>query len=141
MTSWKLVSAAIKAQRTWAKLTPEQKEQVRQKATQAARNTYARMQDTPQPAQPRAPATNPAPPAAAQVAAPTAPQPQPHSAPADADASQPAAAAAAEALVGLAQTHGPRLARQAAMGAMARSQGSASRLVGLWRRAQQRSSK
>ncbi|MGI9659174.1 MAG: hypothetical protein ACR2OD_09725, partial [Gaiellaceae bacterium] len=45
MTSWKLVSAAIKAQRTWANLSPEQKEQVRKKASQAARNAYARMQE------------------------------------------------------------------------------------------------
>ena len=38
MTSWKLVGAAIKAQRTWANLSPEQKEQVRKKATVAARS-------------------------------------------------------------------------------------------------------
>ena len=187
MSSWKLVGAAIKAQRTWANLTPEQKEQVRQRATQAARTAYARMHDPPQSARPAQPAQAPAastaqaapqpaaqappqpaaqappqPPAQAapqpraQAApqpppAPAAPQPPPAPAPAPpqpetASASEgrsqpPSATPSAEAVVGLARAHGPRLARQAAMHALTRSQGRASRLVRLWQRTQQRPSK
>lgn len=124
MSSWKLVGAAIKAQRTWSNLSPEQKEQVRQKAGVAARNAYARMQDPDRPQQQPAPA----PPPAAESATPEAEEPQ--------SSASASGTPAAEALIGMARAHGPRLARQAATHAVARSQGRASQLVRLWRRTQ-----
>ncbi len=145
MTSWKLVGAAIKAQRTWSNLSPERKEQVRKAATQAARNAYARVQEPGQaPTGPRqsAAAANAA---ATDHIAQAAPGGQTNVGQApDADpsnAGQRPTPSATETLAGLARTHGPRLARQAAAQAVTRSQGRASQLVGLLRRAQQRPSK
>ena len=137
MTSWKLVAAAMKAQRTWANLSPEQKEQVRKKATQAARSAYARMQEPGQPEQARsAPApTAPAPAPTVSDPAPPAPEPPPATAAAAAQSAAPARPAT-DALVGLARAHGPRLARQAATHALTRTQGRASQLVRLWQRTQ-----
>ena len=163
MTSWKLVGAAIKAQRTWANLSPEQKEQVRKKATVAARSAYTRMQEPNKPKQaaPRAPAGAPAPapapapatptPAAAEPASSAATPPptaQPQATPAssasaEGSASTPPGATVptADAWAGLARKHGPRLARQATTYAVSRTRGGASQLVRLWQRTQQPPSK
>lgn len=126
MSSWKLLGAAIKAQRTWANLSPEQKEQVRKTASRAAKNAYARMQE---------PSTQP------EAARPEQDAPPPQAGattgnPAEDRASAAPATSAAAALAGLAREHGPRLARQAAVRAAARSQGRAGQLVALWKRTQ-----
>lgn len=156
--SWKLVGAALKAQRTWANLSPEQKEQVTRAAARAARNAYARMQDpSSQPAPPaqqappagaaQAPpaatgAATPAQPAAAPSEAPRAqPEPPPAAAPdasGEARGDSGAAPSTAEALLALARTQGPRLAQHAASVASTRTQKRAAQLAALWRRTQQR---
>lgn len=143
MTSWKLMAAAIKAQRTWANLTPAQKAEVRKAAQKAAANAYTRMNDARQPAPaPNAQSGAPAPPPAQGTA--------PSAAPSLADAEtpgteQPASEApgpeqpgtdAEPGFVDLARAHGPRLARQAAANAATRSKETAGQLADFWRRTQ-----
>ena len=79
MMSWKLMAAAIKAQRTWANLSPEQKANVGKAAQKAAVGTYGHFNRQKPRAQaaPAAPAAQPAP-GAPVAAAPQPPQqPQP----------------------------------------------------------------
>ena len=157
MTSWKLMAAAIKAQRTWANLSPEQKAEVGKAAQKAAVGAYARLNQQKQPAQaaPAAsdasaqpagappvaasapgatqadtPRADPPPPVEGQAAEGATPPPRERS-----DTASTAAAAAANA-VEMARAHGPRLARQAASSAATHSRNKASQLYDMWRRSQ-----
>ncbi len=79
MMSWKLMAAAIKAQRTWANLSPEQKAEVGKAAQKAAVGAYTRFNQQKPRAQaaPAAPAAQPAPGAPAAAAPQPPQQPQP----------------------------------------------------------------
>ena len=142
--SWKLVGAALKAQRTWSNLSPAQKEQVRIAAAKAAKNAYARMQEpaSGEPVQPGA--TAPPPPTPLQADAPTQPKVEQSQAEPGPSAGARAAAgqkkstaqAAAATVASLTREHGPKLAQQAASAAATRTSKRAAQLAALWRRAQ-----